>query len=208
MGLSAAELFDELGKDYETAFAGLTAQREELDWLLGELPAGARVLDLGSGTGRPTAEVLAAAGHDVTGIDVSPRMVEIASAQVPAARFEVGDLRTLTYSSGSWHAITAFFPLLQMSRADIDDALVRFADWLKPGGIFVMATVPVDIEGVEIEFMGKKAADVSSYPAEVYRRRLADLGLEVVRERIVEFRPNHVTTTEPEHDLFLAARKA
>ncbi|MFI9379700.1 class I SAM-dependent methyltransferase [Kutzneria sp. NPDC052558] len=207
MGLSAAELFDELGKDYETAFAGLTAQRDELDWLLGELPERARVLDLGCGTGRPTAEVLAAAGHDVTGVDVSPRMVEIARAQVPAARFEVGDLRTLTYASGSWHAVIAFFPLLQMTRADIDATLARIADWLAPGGIFLLATVPVDVEGIEVEFMGKAAADVSSYPAEVYRERLTDLGLAVVRERIVEFRPNHITVTDPERDLFMAARK-
>ena len=82
MGLSAAELFDVLGKDYETAFEGCTAQREEIEWLL----------DVGSGTGRPTAELLTAAGHEVTGVNVSPRMVEIARTQVPGARFELADV--------------------------------------------------------------------------------------------------------------------
>lgn len=206
MGLSAAKLFDELGKDYEKAFAGFAAQREELDWLLTELPGHARVLDVGSGTGRPTAELLTAAGHDVTGVDVSPRMVEIAREQVPAAHFEVADLRTLAYPAGTWNAVIAFYPLLQLTRAEIDAALARFADWLTPGGIFLMATVPADIESIEIEFLGQPVAGVSSYPVEVFRDRLTALGLEVVRDRVVEFQPNHMTAS-PEQDLFMAARK-
>jgi SAM-dependent methyltransferase len=205
MGLTAAEVFDSLGKDYETAFAGFAAQREELEWLLGELPRQARVLDIGSGTGRPAADLLSAAGHDVTGFDVSPRMVEIARAQVPAASFEVADLRELSYPPESWDAVVAFFPLLQLTRREIDAALARFADWLVPGGVFLMATVPADVEGVEIEFMGQ-AVTVSSYPQDVYRQKLAGLGLDVVRERMVEFQPDHVTAG-PELDLFLAARK-
>ncbi|WP_028925073.1 class I SAM-dependent methyltransferase [Pseudonocardia acaciae] len=205
MGLSAAEAFDALGKDYETAFAGLTAQRDELDWLVTELSEGARVLDVGCGTGRPTAETLAAAGLDVTGVDVSPRMVDIARTQVPGARFEVADLRTLTFPAGSWDAVVAFFPLLQLTRAEIDAALAKFAGWLAPGGIFLLATVPADIENVEVEFMGKPVT-VSSYPREVYRERLAGLGLRVVREQVIEFRPDHPGAA-PEHDLFMAARK-
>jgi len=204
MGLSAAEVFDALGKDYETAFAGLTAQRDELEWLVTQLPARARVLDVGCGTGRPTAELLVAAGHDVTGVDVSPRMIEIARAQVPGARFEVADLRTLTCPAGQWDAVVALFPLLQLTRAEIDAALARFADWPAPGGIFLMATVPADVESFDLVFMGQPVT-VSSYPPEVFHDRLVGLGLEVVRERVVEFRPDH-PGAELEHDLFLAAR--
>jgi SAM-dependent methyltransferase len=166
----------------------------------------AKVLDIGSGTGRPTAELLAAAGHEVTGFDVSPHMVEIARAQVPAARFEVADLRTLAYPAGGWDAVVAFYSLLQLTRAEIDAALAKFADWLKPGGILLFATVPVDAEDVEVDFLGQRAAGVSSYPQDVFRSRLTDLRLEVVRDRVVEFQPAHVTAG-PELDLFMAARK-
>ncbi|MEC3917784.1 class I SAM-dependent DNA methyltransferase [Nocardia sp. CDC160] len=206
MGLSAAEVFDQLGKEYEQAFEGLTAQREELEWLLTQLPPAAQILDVGCGTGRPTAEMLAAAGHRVTGCDVSPRMVDIARAQVPAARFEVADLRTLSYPSGSWDAVVAFFPLLQLTRAEIDAALAKFADWLTPNGVFLFATVPADIEGLDIEFMGKPVT-VSSYPLAEYHRLLQAAGLTIVRERVVEFRPAHPAAI-PEHDLFLAARRS
>ncbi|MGW4245025.1 class I SAM-dependent methyltransferase [Nocardia sp. NPDC004722] len=205
MGLSAAEVFDGLGKDYEQAFAGLTAQREEVDWLLTQLPDAARVLDVGCGTGRPTAEMLVAGGCEVTGCDVSPGMIEIARSQVPGARFEVADLRTLSYPAGTWDAVVAFFPLLQLTRAEIDAALGKFADWLRPGGVFLFATVPADIEGLDIEFMGK-AVTVSSYPVDEFERRLTGVGLEIVRARVVEFLPDHPSAIT-EHDLFVAARR-
>ncbi|WP_067723207.1 class I SAM-dependent DNA methyltransferase [Nocardia yamanashiensis] len=205
MGLSAAEVFDALGKDYEKAFAGLSAQREEIDWLLAQLPGGARVFDAGCGTGRPVAELLAAAGHQVTGCDVSPGMIEIARAQVPAARFDVADLRELTYPAGSWDAVVAFFPLLQMSRAEIVSTLAKFADWLAPGGCLLLATVPADIEGLDVIFMGQPVT-VSSYPPEAFRQLLTDAGLEIARERVVEFVPDYPDAL-PEPDLFIAARK-
>ncbi|WP_218026665.1 class I SAM-dependent DNA methyltransferase [Nocardia inohanensis] len=198
-------MFDALGRDYEKAFAGLSAQREEIDWLLTRLPGGARVLDVGCGTGRPVAELLATAGHQVTGCDVSARMLDIAREQVPSARFESADLRTLNYPPGSWDAVVAFFPLLQMSRAEIASALVKFADWLAPGGYLLLATVPADIEGMDIIFMGQPVT-VSSYPREEFQRRLTEAGLEIVRDRIVEFLPDYPDAI-PERDLFIAARK-
>ncbi|CAM3513393.1 class I SAM-dependent methyltransferase [Kibdelosporangium persicum] len=205
MGVSAAEVFDALGNDYEKAYAGHTVQREEVDWLLTQLPDAARVLDVGCGTGRPTAELLVAAGHDVTGCDVSPAMIEIARAQVPGARFEVADLRTLSYPAESWNAVVVFFSLLQLTRAEIDATLTKFVEWLAPGGCLLLATVPADVEGLDAYFLGR-AVTVSSYPPEEFQRRLTDAGLEVVRERVVEFLADH-PEAQPEHDLFVAARK-
>src|SRR3954449_12678560 len=79
----AAEVFDALGLDYEKAFAGSEAHRASLEWLLGHRAPGSRVLDVGSGTGRPPAATLTGAGHTVLGVDVSPVMTELAARQVP-----------------------------------------------------------------------------------------------------------------------------
>lgn len=70
---------------YEDTYAHLLQQLAALDWLLARLPERAAVLDIGSGTDRPTADRLAAAGHRVTGYDVSRTLVDLARAQVPAA---------------------------------------------------------------------------------------------------------------------------
>lgn len=206
MGLSARDLFDSLGKDYETAFAGFTIQREEAEWLANELPVNARVLDVGCGTGRPVAEVLVAAGHRVSGYDVSPIMIEIARTQIPGATFDVADFRALDQPAGSWDAVVVCYSLLQLTRAEIDAALAKFADWLAPGGIFLMVTLPIDVEGFDSEFMGKPMT-ISSYSAESYRERLTRLGLEVARERFADFQPDHPDSA-PEHVLLLSARKS
>lgn len=52
---------------------------------------GSTILDAGSGNGR-LAGYLAAAGHDVLGVDLDPHLVDVAKAKYPQARYEVADL--------------------------------------------------------------------------------------------------------------------
>jgi len=206
--LSAAELFDGLGLAYERAFARLPAQHAAVDWLTARLPRGARVLDVGSGTGRPVAELLARAGHHVTGIDVSGTMVELARRQVPGARFEQCDVLGFEPPDGGFDAVCAFFPLLMMSRADAVAALRRMASWLVPGGFLVSSTVPADVEDVEIVWMGRPSR-VSSFSAEEYVRLLEEeCGLRVLHRDVSLFRPDEPSAVPEEHLFCYALRPA
>ncbi|MFE9630004.1 class I SAM-dependent methyltransferase [Streptomyces sp. NPDC006463] len=202
---SAAEVFDELGERYEEAFGRLPGQLDALDWLTERLPGGARVLDVGSGTGRPTAEALVRAGCAVTGIDVSAAMVELARARVPQARFEQADVRTYTPEPGGFDAVCSFFPLLVMDQPEVAAALERMASWVAPGGYFVMATVPGDIRGLDIEWMGHEVT-VSSLSTEDHLARLTESGLEVLHHHIAPFRPADALAGSEEH-LFCYARR-
>lgn len=58
------------------------------------LPRGSRVLDAGCGTGR-VGGPLAAAGHDVVGVDLDPVLVDAARQDHPGPRWLVGDLSEL-----------------------------------------------------------------------------------------------------------------
>lgn len=62
------------------------------------LPRGSRVLDAGCGPGRVGA-TLAAAGHDVVGVDVDPVLIEAAEADHPGPTWLVGDLAELDLPS-------------------------------------------------------------------------------------------------------------
>jgi SAM-dependent methyltransferase len=75
------------GQYAEHAAAGLLAL------LHGALPRGARVLDVGCGSGL-LARRLVEAGFEVVGVDASPAMIDLARAHAPGARLEVLALPT------------------------------------------------------------------------------------------------------------------
>ncbi len=96
--------------------------------MLAQLPEdlrGARVLDAGCGTGAASAE-LAARGADVTAIDISPKLVEIAAARMPeglAGRvdFRAGDM--LSPALGRFDHVIAMDSLIYYTRPDLEVAL-------------------------------------------------------------------------------------
>ncbi|MEV5433662.1 class I SAM-dependent methyltransferase [Streptomyces sp. NPDC052701] len=204
--LRAAAVFDALGARYEEAFAGSQEHRAALEWLLERLRPGSRVLDVGSGTGRPTAAVLAAAGHDVLGVDFSPVMVELATRRVPGATFRCADIREVPLEDGSYDAVCVFFSLLQMSRAQQSGLVRRLARALRPGGHLVLATVPVDVEDVEAVFMGQPVR-VTSFAAEDVVALVREAGLTVLSRRDVMFTPA-LPEAAPEPHLFVYCRRS
>ncbi|CAL9649363.1 2-methoxy-6-polyprenyl-1,4-benzoquinol methylase, mitochondrial [Streptomyces sp. enrichment culture] len=201
----AATVFDALGGEYEKAFASSAAHRASLEWLLERLGPGSRVLDVGSGTGRPTAAALAGAGHRVLGVDVSPVMVEIASRQVPEGEFRCADIRTTALEDEAFDAVCVYFSLLQMSRAEQAGLVRRLARALRPGGFLVLATVPLDVEDFDGVFMGQ-AVRVTSFAAQDVTALVRGAGLTVLSERSVMFTPTH-PDARPEPQIFLHCRR-
>ncbi|MEU5276947.1 class I SAM-dependent methyltransferase [Streptomyces asoensis] len=200
-GQRAARVFDALGSVYEQAFAHSEAHRRSLEWLLRRLDPGARVLDVGSGTGRPTAETLAGAGHHVLGVDVSPVMVDLASRQVPGAAFRCTDVRELALEDGSFDAVCVYFSLLQLDRTQQREVLGRLARALRPGGSLVLATVPLDVVEVDAVFMGQPVR-VTSFAADALVDVVTGAGLAVLAREDTLFTPDHPDAVAEPH-LFL-----
>jgi SAM-dependent methyltransferase len=198
-------LFDALGADYEKAFAHAPAHLSALEWLIERLPPAARTLDVGSGTGRPTAAALIEAGHTVLGVDVSPVMVELAARQVPEAEFRCGDIRELLFEADSFDGVCVFFSLLQMPRAEQSALMGRLTVALKPGGHLVLATVPVDVEDMEVVFMGQPVR-ATSFSEEEFTGMVEAAGLTVLSRLSTTFAPDHPSAT-PEPHLFLHCRR-
>src|SRR3954451_4199883 len=67
-----------MGKRYKDAYGHIPEQAQSLNWLLSQLPLGGKALDIGAGTGKPTADVLASVGHAIHGIEISESMIDVA----------------------------------------------------------------------------------------------------------------------------------
>ncbi|HVV87238.1 MAG TPA: class I SAM-dependent methyltransferase [Kofleriaceae bacterium] len=152
-------------------------------WLLERVAAGAPgpVLDVGCGPGQVTA-FLAARGADAHGLDLSPAMIDLARARVPAATFEVGDLRALPHADGSLGAVVAMYSLIHVPRPDLAAAVAEHARALAPGGLYLAAVhagsetlhpdelwgIPIDIDWnfVEPDALFAAAAAAGLQPLE------------------------------------------
>jgi SAM-dependent methyltransferase len=107
--------------------------------LLDPMP-GERILDIGSGQG-VLAPYIAKAGAHYTGVDASPRLLQIARARhANLGRFLLGDARDLPsvreLHPGEFDAATFLLSIQDMD--PLDDVLASAAWALKPGGRLVM----------------------------------------------------------------------
>jgi demethylmenaquinone methyltransferase/2-methoxy-6-polyprenyl-1,4-benzoquinol methylase len=97
-----------------------------------------RVLDLACGTG-DIAWLAARAGARVTGLDITPRMIDLARAKGRAgggrAEFLVGDMAALPFPDASFDVVTTGYGLRNVP--DLAGAVGEIARVLAPGGVFL-----------------------------------------------------------------------
>ena len=122
-----------------------------------------RVLDAGCGAGRMSA-YLADRGCHVQGVDLSPRMVEMARRDHPGLSFEVGSLTELPCADGEFAGVMLWYSVIHTPPSGQAAIFAEVARVLRPGGHVLVATQA-----------GEGVRDV----APSYRR----LGFEVVLER-------------------------
>jgi SAM-dependent methyltransferase len=201
-----AEAFDAIGDRYDEAFPHKEGQIAAGTWLAEQLPAGARVLDLACGTGAPTARQLTEAGLQVTGVDLSPGMVELARENVPEADFRNLDIADLEDEGlGPFDGAAAFFALLMLPRAEIPVALRMLHGLLLPGAPLVLSMVEADVDNFSIPFLGHTIR-VSGYLREDLHQVVTDAGFDIAGEDSYAYAPAS-TDVPPEIQIFLHCRR-
>jgi SAM-dependent methyltransferase len=116
---------------YGDAFGDLTSQTIPALLAAADVRAGMRVLDVASGPGYVAAEA-AALGAQPLGVDFADEMVALASRRYPSLIFQQGDAESLSFTEGTFDAVTINFGVLHLARPDT--ALAEARRVLKPGG--------------------------------------------------------------------------
>lgn len=134
------QTYDQLAAAYAGALWDELVGKPLDRWLLGRVAheARGRVLDVGCGPGHVTA-YLAAQGADVSGLDLSPAMIDVARARVPDVSFVVGDLRALPEADRSLGAVVAMYAVVHVPRGELGPPIAELARVLAPGGLLLVS---------------------------------------------------------------------
>lgn len=119
---------------YERISDTLVGAQQDLVDTLGPKP-GERWLDVATGTGA-VARMAAAAGADVTGLDLAPDLIETAKRQTEAAgldvTYDVGDAEVLPYEDASFDVVVSTYGI--MFAPDHEAVARELARVCRPGG--------------------------------------------------------------------------
>jgi demethylmenaquinone methyltransferase/2-methoxy-6-polyprenyl-1,4-benzoquinol methylase len=131
--ITARELFAPLGPTYDR-YARLLSFGQDPRWrrfMVSRVSAGARVLDVATGTGAVATELLAR-GCTVVGIDQSSEMLAVARERLRGVELHEGRAESLPFPDGSFDALT--FTYLLRYVEDPVATLRELRRVVRPGG--------------------------------------------------------------------------
>ena len=149
------EIYDGFAETYE-ANRGLFDMSGILEPFFHRLPPRpGRLLDLGCGAGEPFPRFFLDRGWDVTGVDFSPRMLELAARYAPRMHTLCADLADVDFPPAAFDAVTCIYALFHVPRARHPPLFQRLFRWLRPGGKVLFTYATRDYTGAD-EFEGTK----------------------------------------------------
>jgi SAM-dependent methyltransferase len=135
--------YDTVASSYSELIPGLSAEAildvAAIDSFVARVleNGGGPVLDAGAGPGRIT-NYLVSRGVDASGIDLSPRMVEVARRSYPELRFAVGSIGRLEISGASLAGVVAWYSIIHTPPEELPGIFADFYRVLRPGGVLLI----------------------------------------------------------------------
>ena len=203
----SASAFDKVADRYREKFMGLTLYDDGYRAFCKLLPPGrARVLDAACGPGNVSRYLSAQRPElDLLGIDLAPRMVELAREAVPSARFEVHDCRALLDLKMSFDGIICAFGLPYLSREEAVSFIEAASRSLEPEGVLYLSTMSGNSEDSGLERCGSgDEVYVTYYDEDEVLRSLHQHGFRIVRHQRMR---SPSVAPKPTTDLIVIARK-
>ncbi|HYI21355.1 MAG TPA: methyltransferase domain-containing protein [Candidatus Limnocylindrales bacterium] len=111
--------------------------REFLDRFADSVRDRGPVVDLGTGPGH-VAAYLKQRGVEVSGLDLSPKMVGVALQRNPDIDFVVGSLLELPFATASMGGLVAFYSIVHFDDDQMERALAEMVRVLRPGGLVAL----------------------------------------------------------------------
>jgi ubiquinone/menaquinone biosynthesis C-methylase UbiE len=153
-------LYDTLAKEYADTFSGEHEKKPKDQEILHRfsIEIGDRrpVWDFGCGPGQTT-EYLKNLGIEISGLDLSEKILEQARTIHPKIHFREGNILELEFKNDSIAGVVAFYAIVHFTEEQVEIACREVFRVLQPSGIFLF-TYHIGEETIHVEeFLGKKA---------------------------------------------------
>jgi 2-polyprenyl-3-methyl-5-hydroxy-6-metoxy-1,4-benzoquinol methylase len=201
------DLFHRFADSYRAKYADLALYNDSYREFCELLPRGsARVLDAACGPGNVSRYLASQRPDlDLLGIDLAPRMVELARESVPSARFLVHDCVRLAELTQRFDGIICAFGLPYLSQTEAGVFVNAAFDALEPGGVLYLSTMLGNNE--ESGFQTCSTGDqiyITYYSEDQVTRLLQRCGFAVDKQIQM---PSPSSASKATTDLIVIARK-
>jgi SAM-dependent methyltransferase len=161
--------YDYIAEQWHSNFRGqayLDRVLGYVDKILDGLPAGAKVLDLGCGTGNPIAIYIIQKGFRVVGVDQSKKMLEIAKQVVPEAEFIHSDMLEIQFTD-KFAAAVAWDSIFHVERKYHSAIYHKLANSLALGGRLLLSVGGSDVDS-SVEDSTSDDAGAKGFTSEMF----------------------------------------
>lgn len=173
------QIYQKYGRDWTELRGDYLYEKAWLDHFLALLPStGASVLDLGCGSGQPIAAYLIENGCQVTGVDRSEVMLEMARESFPEQTWINVDMRHFRFDQ-QFDGILAWDSFFHLTPDDQREMFAQFSAHAKRGAALMFTSGPSHGEAIG-EMFGEPLYH-ASLDAEEYRALLTQYGFDVVK---------------------------
>ncbi|WP_067834915.1 class I SAM-dependent DNA methyltransferase [Nocardia lijiangensis] len=146
------------------------------------------VADIGCGPGRIAAH-LASLDLPVFGMDLSPRMIELARNEFPGLRFEVGSMEELAIEDEALSGLVAWYSIIHLPPQRVPQVLREFHRVLRNGGHALLAFQTADTTDTVLAF-DHKVTRAYCWSPERLAELLREAGFTVIARMVCARQPD------------------
>lgn len=155
---AVAEYWDSIAVHYlelfRNEFQGKPYDRQVITSFAAAMMAGARACDAGCGPCGHVTRMLADAGLDVVGVDISPRCIELARQEQPSLRFEVMDMAGMAFPDGAFQGLVSYYALHYLPKSRLGGVIREFSRVIRSDGLLLIVAKEGRGEGWIADPMG------------------------------------------------------
>lgn len=200
--------FNKLASQYQDRFMDYDGYLDTFDVFINTIDKeDAKILEIACGPGNVTKYLHShRSDYNIYGIDVAPKMIDLARINNPTAKYDVMDCRFLSHVSDSFDAIMCAFGMPYITKEDTIKLINDSCNILEENGILYISTMEGNYE--DSEYVKSSAYKESTF---VYYHEVSYLkeALEINKMKVLhEIRQPYQNAEGKEFvDLFLIAKR-